>query len=144
MKRSERLRIVQTLAKQREDQAAQALAQVRLQIATEQKRLDELNQYRTEYLTYLDTQAAAGISIEQWRRTQGFADQLAKLAVQQNEALNSWRQREQQVLTMWRELHQRRKNIAQFIDKIAIEEIIAADKQEQKQLDELITLRFSR
>ncbi|WP_287418796.1 flagellar FliJ family protein, partial [Reinekea sp.] len=76
MKRSVRLGIVEKLAKQREDQAAQALAQVRAQLDVENNRLLELGQYREEYLGYLDQQGALGISMQQWRRTQGFIDQL--------------------------------------------------------------------
>lgn len=142
MNRSERLRIVEKLAKQREDQAAQALAQVRQQLETERGRLQELMTYREEYLTYLEQQGAVGISMQQWRRTQGFVDQLANLAVRQHSTIASWEEREVQILEKWRELYQRRKNVGQFIDKISIEEVVAADKSEQKQIDELISQRF--
>lgn len=143
MNRSNRLKIVEKLAKQREDQAAQALGQIRQQIEVETNRLDELVNYRQEYLDYLDKEAVNGISMQQWRRTQGFIDQLADLMVRQQSALHQWQQREQQVLEKWQLLYQRRKNIGQFIEKISIEEVIAADKQEQKQLDELVNQRFS-
>jgi len=142
MSRSSRLQIVEKLAKQREDQAAQALAQVRAQLEIEQNRLQELIQYRQEYMNYLEQQGAEGISMQQWRRTQGFIDQLADLAVRQQNAIASWSSREQQVLDKWRSLYQRRKNIGQFIDKISMEEVIAADKKEQKQIDELVSQRF--
>lgn len=143
MSRSKRLDIVAKLAKQREDQAAQALAQVRGQLESEIARLEELVQYRQEYQTYLDQQAGDGISMQQWRRTQGFIDQLAELAQRQQQTILSWRQREQQVLEKWRELYQRRKNIGKFVEKISIEEAVAADKKEQKQIDELISQRFN-
>lgn len=143
MSRAARLGIVAKLAKQREDQATQALAQVRNQLEVEENRLKELELYRQEYLTYLDQQGSNGISMQQWRRTQGFIDQLEDLALRQQQTIQAWQQREQQVLMKWRELYQRRKNIGQFIDKISIEEAVAADKKEQKQLDELISQRFS-
>jgi flagellar FliJ protein len=141
--RSNRLGIVEKLAKQREDQAAQALAQVRTQLEGEEKRLQELADYRQEYQGYLDNQGAQGISMQQWRRTQSFIDQLSELALRQQQAILTWQQREQQILEKWRELYQRRKNIAQFIDNISTEEAIAADKKEQRQIDELINQRFS-
>ena len=143
MSRASRLDIVVKLAKQREDQATQALAQVRVQLETELKRLEELMTYRQEYQTYLDQQGSAGISMQQWRRTQGFIDQLEDLALRQQNTIASWRAREEQVLAKWRELYQRRKNIGQFIEKISMEEAIAADKKDQKQIDELINQRFS-
>jgi len=142
MKRSARLEIVEKLAKQREDQAAQALAQVRAQLEIEGKRLQELADYQTEYMGYLDKQGAAGISMQQWRRTQGFIDQLADLAQRQQIAIDGWLAREEQVLEKWRLLYQRRKNIGQYITKLSIEEVLAEDKKEQKMLDELISQRF--
>lgn len=142
MSRSKRLEIVERLAQQREDQAAQALAQVRSQLELEQRRLDELLEYRAEYQGYLDQQSSQGIAIEQWRRTQGFIDQLSDLAQRQQSAIDSWNQREQQVLSKWRELYQKRKNIAQFIGKVSMEELVEADKKEQKAIDELVTQRF--
>jgi len=142
MKRSARLKIVEKLAKQREDQAAQALAQVRAQLEIEGKRLQELADYQTEYMGYLDKQGAAGISMQQWRRTQGFIDQLADLAQRQQIAIDGWLAREEQVLEKWRLLYQRRKNIGQYITKLSIEEVLAEDKKEQKMLDELISQRF--
>ena len=143
MSRSSRLGIVEKLAQQREDQAAQALSQVRSQLEQEQKRLQELLQYRQEYQNYLDTQGASGISMQQWRRTQGFIDQLTGLAQRQQATIETWLQREEQILSKWRELYQRRKNIGQFINKISIEEAIVADKAEQKFIDELVSQRFS-
>jgi len=142
MKRSVRLNIVEKLAKQREDQAAQALAEVRSQLEIEDKRLQELVEYREEYMGYLDQQGAAGISMQQWRRTQGFIDQLADLAQRQQIAIDGWRAREQQVLDKWRLLYQRRKNIGQYINKLSMEELAAEDKKEQKVIDELISQRF--
>ncbi|WP_320822525.1 flagellar export protein FliJ [Reinekea sp.] len=142
MKRSARLEIVERLAKQREDQAAQALAEVRAQLEIEHKRLQELADYRAEYMTYLDKQGAAGISMQQWRRTQGFIDQLSDLEQRQQIAIDGWLARELQVLDQWRLLYQRRKNIGQYIAKLSIEEVIAEDKKEQKVIDELISQRF--
>ena len=142
MKPSVRLGIVEKLAKQREDQAAQALAQVRAQLEIEDNRLLELGQYREEYLGYLDQQGALGISMQQWRRTQGFVDQLEDLAQRQQVAIDGWRAREQQVLDKWRQLYQRRKNIGQYIGKLSVEEMVAEDKKEQKAIDELVSQRF--
>ena len=143
MSRASRLDIVVKLARQREDQATQALVQVRAQLETEINRLEELISYRQECQTYLEQQGSSGISMQQWRRTQGFIDQLEDLANRQQHTIASWQAREAQVLEKWRELYQRRKNIGQFVEKISMEEAIAADKKEQKQIDELINQRFS-
>lgn len=141
MSRAARLQVVAKLAQQREDQAVQALAQVRAQLGNEQNRLQELQQYRQEYSAYLAQQGSAGIGMQQWRRTQGFIDQLDQLIGRQQTAIQSWQHREQDVLAHWREFHMRRKNISSYIDKLSIEEILAADKKEQKMMDELASLQ---
>lgn len=143
MSRSHRLKIVETLAKQREDQAAQALAQVRDQLLTEQERLSELVQYRQDYLDYLDQQGAKGISMQQWRRTQGFIDQLTELSNRQQSTIVSWKARETQLLEKWRALYQKRRNIGKYIGQLSLEELITRDKQEQKQIDEMVNQRYS-
>lgn len=142
MSRSKRLQLVAKLAQQREDQAVQALAEVRSHLKLEQQRLDELLEYRKDYQGYLDQQGGDGIAIEQWRRTQGFIDQLSMLAQRQESTIASWQQREQQVLEKWRELYQKKQNIGKFIDKVSADELIEQDKKEQKFIDELVTQRF--
>lgn len=143
MKRSQRLQVVEKLAKQREDQAAAALVQIRNQLKLEQQRYDELVQYRDEYMGYLDTQGNQGMSIEQWRRTQGFIDQLGDLMVRQSHTIQQWLEREDQILKKWQLAYQRRKNIAQYIENISIEELVIADKKEQQAIDELVSNRFN-
>lgn len=143
MKRSQRLQVVEKLAKQREDQAAAALVQIRNQLKLEQQRYDELVQYRDEYMSYLDTQGNQGMSIEQWRRTQGFIDQLGDLMVRQSHTIQQWLEREAQLLKKWQLAYQRRKNIAQYIENISIEELVIADKKEQQAIDELVSNRFN-
>lgn len=143
MKRSERLKVIETLAKQREDQAAAALGQIRAQVEAEENRYTELESYRSEYQSYLDGQGGQGISIQQWRRTQGFIDQLSDLMVRQQHAVTQWKQREAQVLQKWQALYQKRKNIAKFIENISLEEVIASDKKEQQAIDELVSMRYS-
>ena len=138
MKRSDRMQMIEKLAKQREDQAANALAQTRQRLEQEGAQLTELEGYRAEYVTYLETQGSIGLSITQWRRTQGFIDQLGSVISQQEGVIKQWQRQEQQVLLQWQNLYQRRKSIGQLVDKLSMEEVIEADKQEQKALDELV------
>jgi flagellar FliJ protein len=138
MKRSDRMQIIEKLARQREDQAAHALAQTRQRLEQEVAQLNELEGYRSEYLTYLETQGSVGLSIMQWRRTQGFIDQLGGVIGQQEGVIKQWQRQEQQVLMQWQTLYQRRKSIGNLVDKLSMEELVEADKQEQKALDELV------
>lgn len=139
MKRSERLHIIEKLAQQREDQAAKALAQLRAQLENEQAQLDELDSYRTEYQSYLQRQGGEGLSIVQWRRTQGFIDQLSQVMRQQQEVISRFHQQESQLLQHWQRLYQRRKSLGQLVERVSLDEFIAADRAEQKAIDELVS-----
>ena len=143
-KRSERMQLIERLARQREDQAAQALAQTRQRIEQEHRQLDELVGYRREYQGYLEQQGGEGMSILQWRRTQGFIDQLGGVIQQQEGVIQRWRQQEQQLLQHWRSLYQRRRSLSQLVEKISLEEFIEADRREQKALDEMVSQMMQR
>jgi len=143
-KRSERMQLIERLARQREDQAAQALAQTRQRIEQERQQLDELFGYRREYQGYLEQQGGKGMSILQWRRTQGFIDQLGSVIQQQEGVIQRWLQQEQQLLQRWQSLYQRRRSLSQLVEKISLEEFIEADRQEQKALDEMVSQMMQR
>lgn len=144
VKRSERMQLIERLAQQREDQAAQALAQTRQRIEQERRQLDELHSYRREYQGYLEQQGGAGISILQWRRTQGFIDQLGGVITQQEGVIQRWEQQEQQLIQRWQALYQRRRSLSQLVEKISFEEFVEADRQEQKALDEMVSQMMQR
>lgn len=138
MKRSERIQLIEKLARQREDQAAQALAQTRQRIEQEQLQLQELQGYREEYQGYLERQGGTGMSILQWRRTQGFIEQLSGVILQQEGVIQRWHEQERHLVRRWQKLYQRRRSLGQLVEKISIEEFIETDRQEQKALDELV------
>lgn len=138
MKRSERMQLIERLARQREDQAARALAQTRQRIEQEQAQLQELEGYRQEYQSYLEQQGSVGLSIMQWRRTQGFIDQLGDVIQQQEGVIRRWHDQEHHLVQSWQKLYQRRRSLGQLVEKISVEEFIEEDRREQKALDELV------
>lgn len=138
-KRSERLQLIERLAKQREEQAAQALQQARQQLDQEIKQLDELADYQAEYHQALQTSGGNGVSIEQWRRTQGFIDQLEIVMGRQQGVIRQWQEQEAKLLAHWQSLYQRRKTLNQLVEKVSMEELIEADRREQKALDEVVS-----
>ena len=139
MKRSERLQVIERLAKQREDQAAQALQQARAQLEQEVKQLDELAEYQRDYHQSLQVSGGSGISIEQWRRTQGFIDQLETVMGRQRGVIQQWQDQEAKLLAHWQGLYQRRKTLSQLVEKVSMEELVEADRREQKALDEVVS-----
>src|SRR5690606_34565443 len=46
--------------------------------------------------------------------------------------------------TVWQQLYQKRKSIADLIERYKVEEQLAIDKKLQKEIDDLTTQRFSR
>ncbi|WP_108124466.1 flagellar export protein FliJ [Saccharospirillum mangrovi] len=138
-KRSERLQLIERLAKQREEQAAQALQQARNQLGQEIKQLEELANYQAEYHQSLQVSGSTGVSIEQWRRTQGFIDQLEIVMGRQQGVIRQWQDQEAKLLAHWQSLYQRRKTLNQLVEKVSMEELIEADRREQKALDEVVS-----
>lgn len=138
MKRSQRFAVIERLAKQREDQAAQALQQARAQLAQEQQQLEELAGYQAEYHRALEVTGGSGISIEQWRRTQGFIDQLETVMVSQRRVIGQWQEQEARLLEHWQSLYQRRRTLNQLVERFSMEELVEADRREQKALDEVV------
>lgn len=139
MKRSERLQVIERLAKQREEQAAQALQQARAQLAQEVQQLEELAGYQQEYHNALQASGSGGVSIEQWRRTQGFIDQLETVMVRQRQVIGQWQQQEAKLVAHWQSLYQRRKTLNQLVERVSLDELIEADRREQKALDEVVS-----
>lgn len=138
-KRSERLQLIERLAKQREEQAAQALQQARQQLGQEIKQLEELAEYQAEYHQALQTSGNHGVSIEQWRRTQGFIDQLEIVMGRQQGVIRQWQEQEAKLLAHWQSLYQRRKTLNQLVEKVSMEELVEADRREQKALDDVVS-----
>jgi flagellar FliJ protein len=74
MRRSQRLQPVVKLAERKEQQALNALAELQKQIQDEEKKVEELSQYRMEYQKGLN--ASGSINVAQLQSHQTFMAQL--------------------------------------------------------------------
>lgn len=138
MKRSARLKMVEQVAMVHENKAAQALALAQQQLQQEQERLQSLRDYQQDYQHTGQHRGHTGMSMHQFLTIQSFLDQIEVLLVRQQEAIDAAKHQLEYSRGQWLRLHQRRKSIAGLAEKMELQEWLAQEKQEQKQLDDLI------
>ena len=136
--RSSRMAIVEKIAKQREDQAANALNLMRQQMEMEIKRLEELKAYQVDYNGNLRTEGRQ-MSGMQLRNFNYFSDQLESIVAQQQGQIHKLEDQIEQIRDKWQQLYIRRKSIGSIVEKIKLEEWVVQEKKEQKLMDELIS-----
>lgn len=137
MKRSVRLQVVLQLFQQKEDQALQGVQLATQDVEQQKLQLSSLVDYQNEYYRSSgDTQQA--VSIMQWRRLQDYIEQLKGIIAKQKYQVQLSEVALQRAQDAWREAHLKRKSMESMIEKIVVQEVLDADKKEQKYLDELV------
>lgn len=137
MKRSKRLGTVVDLAKRKADEAAQALAFVQRKLGEEQNKLEQLEQYLTEYRATIQSEGRKGFSVQEFRRYNDFSENVAKAINQQTQQVLTVKNQIEQVRRHWQMLDARHKGVLKLQDKALSEEYVAQERQEQKELDEI-------
>ena len=136
MKKSQRLKIVLELAVRREDECAKIMAQGRMQLENEQKKLADLQGYRLEYQAnksrYGSGQFEAG-ALENLIR---FLQSLDMAVSQQELAVENYKKQLSAVKLEWSKRHAKRVNLADLIDKHRVREENELEKKIQKELDD--------
>ena len=135
-KRSERLRPVQKVAENREQDAAREMGKAHKHIEELQARLTELIAFREEYARNFLSLGTQGMSVEKMREYQGFIHRIDQaIAYQHNlteQAKTTYAHRQH----VWGYLHSR----VLAIDKLSLryqqQEQADADRREQKETDE--------
>lgn len=141
---SKSLYLVRDMEKKREDQAAQRLHQARQQCDLQQRRLQGLEQYRTEYLTSALERGKGGLQSMQFGHYHAFVGKLDEGISQQRIKLQRLEQVVKERQQQWIDKQQRRKAIDHLIDKKRREEELKADRREQMESDEFATQGFMR
>lgn len=138
MKRSDRLKLVERVARQHEDKAAQALQMAEQKLAFEYQQLADLQAYQDTYQSTQQQASMQGIGVQQYMVYQHFLDQIEVLISNQQRTIEQVKNQHQQLLNHWQNLYLRRKSLAQLAEKVSLEEFVAEEKQAQKQIDELV------
>lgn len=138
------LYLVLDLEKKREDQAAMRFQQAKQQCDMQQKRLQGLANYRTEYLNSAHDRGKDGLQSMRFGHYHAFIGKLDEGISQQRIKL----QRLEQVVTerqqLWQENQQRRKAVEHLIDNKQREVRARRERIEQSNADEYATQGFMR
>ena len=136
MKSSRRLGSVAKLAKQRERNAASHLGDSLRQADLQQKQLDDLINYRDEYIAGFKAAGKAGLSSVQLRDYQVFLSRLESAILQQQQKLVSSRQNCQQSQAEWQDEHGHSKMIDKVVENRRQAENRRQDELEQREQDD--------
>lgn len=144
MVRSKRLKPIKLLAKNKEKLAAQELgASIENQRQQSQK-LEQLNQYRREYIEEMDIEVKQGVSGSTLQRYHQFLAKLDLAISQQKDALLHSNQQLSSSQNHWQDKRSHTKAITQVMDKMHTREQKAAHKKEVVQADEMSTQAYIR
>ena len=136
MKSSRRLGPVARLARQRERNAARHLGDTIRQAEHQQKQLDDMINYRDEYVAGFKQAGEAGLSSVQLRDYQLFLDRLDSAILQLQQQLVSSRQNCEQSQLEWQDKHGRSKMIDKVVENRRQAEKHRQDELEQREQDD--------
>ncbi len=142
-KRSGRLQPVARLAGEKEQRAARELGERRHHLQQQQRQLEELENYRAEYIERLQQTARSGIGAVQLRHYQSFVSKLTEAIQQQQKAVSVAEQEVVRAQESWHQTRTRVKMVDTVISTCRTEELQGELRAEQKETDER-ALRGSR
>ncbi len=136
MKRSQRLDPVIKVAENREQQAARSLGDSQSALSQTQQRLDELKNYREEYIQRFHATGAVGMSAVQMADYRLFLSNLSRAIEQQNglvqQAIATVEQQRQQ----WFTRRGKVKMLGNVVSRLQTDEQRVVDRKEQREQDE--------
>ena len=136
MKNSRRLQPVARFAHQQERNAARRLGDNLRQAEQLQKKLDDLIDYREQYVAAFKAAGAEGLSVVQLRDYQLFLRRLDSAIMQQRQQLLASRQQCQHSQNEWHNRHDRSKMIDKVVENRRMAEGRKMDQQEQREQDD--------
>ncbi|GLS27700.1 flagellar export protein FliJ [Marinibactrum halimedae] len=141
--RTRRLAVVLQLAQKAENDAAKLLQQQRAQWMSDVNQLKQLHHYFEEYVAQFSS-VRGSVSTETLISQRHFVGQLENVIETQSERVETLRQQTDRAERFWREKHQRRKLMEELIERIRLDGDHIAEKQLQKELDEMAGQSFIR
>ncbi|MDN6857467.1 flagellar export protein FliJ [Pseudomonas sp. CAN2814] len=135
-RRAERLAPVVDMALKAEREAARQLGQLQGQLQQAQRKLAELERYRYDYQQQWITNGQQGVSGQWLINYQRFLSQLEGAVEQQNRSVAFHETNVGKARVIWQEKYARLEGLRKLVERYREEARLAADKYEQKQLDE--------
>ena len=143
VKSSQRLQLVLQLAEKAEQAAAADLQANAEQLLESEQQLLQVSGFHKEYVEKLNAKLAPSHASEMIN-DRAFLQQVGEACQAQENRYREIQQRKQALLNHWQSLHYKRKNIEKMIARLRRSEGQLADKQLQKELDELSSLSSKR
>lgn len=134
--RAARLAPVIEMAERAERDAARLLGQAQAQLSQAEAKLSELEQYFGDYQQQWMQQGSQGVSGQWLMNYQRFLSQLESAIGQQQRSVNWHRDNLLKLRQQWHQKHARVEGLSKLIEGYQREARVAADKREQKLLDE--------
>lgn len=136
--RIQRLMPAVMLAEKAEREAARVLGQCQQQLQGALNKLEELEQYRSEYQANWLESGRKGVTADWIQRYQRFLAQLDTAIVQQQQVVSLRRSHQEKAALQWRARQGRLEALRKVIERYRTEAAHKGALAEQKQLDELV------
>lgn len=142
--RADRMAPVVEMAEKAEREAARMLGQGQAQLNQAEGKLAELEQYFSDYQQQWQRQGSQGVSGQWLMNYQRFLSQLESAIAQQRRSVAWHRDNLGKLRTQWQQRHARLEGLGKLVESYLREARVAADKREQKLLDEFAQRLASR
>jgi flagellar FliJ protein len=130
------MQTVAGLARDREDQAAAALAQLRRQEEEQARRLEELCDFRREYQERMEQVGRQGIGIQLLNQYRSFSARLSDAIDQQRRLVEELRRCLEKQRRSWSEASARRRALDETVERLRGEERADYLRREQREFDD--------
>lgn len=144
MNPSQRLKPIKKLADNKEKEAAQSLGRSVEAKKIQLSKLQQLLDYRAEYLANMNDQTVQGISGAKLHQYHHFLAKLDQAIQQQKLVVNQSESTLSESQTLWKSDSSRANAIGKAINNMKEKEVKASDKRESAQADEMSTQAFLR
>ena len=136
------LEMIAKLEREKEDQLSSELVKARQFLVDNQNKLEDIRQYRIDYLHSVQERGRQGIGGNNFAHFNSFITKLDDATDQQAQVVDTAHQVVEQRQQFFLEQQQKRKAIELLIEKDQLRRQAAEAKKEQQMLDEFATIQF--
>jgi len=137
MRSSKKLQPMANLAVQKERRSARHHGGVLREFQQQQHQLDELIQYRSQYIEKFEEASKAGLPIEKMREFQAFLSRLTQAITAQRQQVEQKQVESDQSQSDWKDKRGRSKMMNKVVEQSQQAENKIAAKREQSAMDDL-------
>ena len=134
MKRTERMKNLQSVAEHEERRQSKALGAAQRQLAESKARLEELERYRREYAASM--QARSGSPAIHWQEHHRFLQRLDEAIAAQTAIVRDGQARREAHRRQWVQKRRRLDSLARVVERCESDDLRDADRREQRESDE--------